>query len=202
MKVNNISNAFEKLDYYTLNNIALNEINRITSEGNLIKIPNETIYDRLINFIDYKRILLEKKSTILNNLYKDTPYNNDLVNDFYSKIKHIDLVKNLTIFGLFSYNVFTSLYKKSPFLKFAGLMVSTIRYSSFKTLDFKGRVPFLTIVLAVFLIAAVALEPAEMLFAIFFIYLISGPIMTLWQLRQMRKKRSQSTLRQVGRKPT
>lgn len=84
----------------------------------------------------------------------------------------------------------------------AGLMVSTIRYSSFKTLDFKGRVPFLTVVLAVFLIAAVALEPAEMLFAVFFIYLISGPIMTLWQLRQMRKKRSQSALRQVGRKST
>lgn len=83
----------------------------------------------------------------------------------------------------------------------AGLMVSTIRYSSFKTIDFKGRVPFLTIVLAVFLIAAVALEPAEMLFAIFFIYLISGPIQTLWLLRKMRKQRS-STLRQVGRKPT
>lgn len=81
----------------------------------------------------------------------------------------------------------------------AGLMVSTIRYSSFKTIDFKGRVPFLTIVLAVFLIAAVALEPAEMLFAIFFIYLVSGPIHTLWHLRKMRKQRS-SALRQVGRK--
>ncbi len=38
----------------------------------------------------------------------------------------------------------------------AGLMVSSIRYSSFKTIDFKGRVPFITIVLTVFLIAAVA----------------------------------------------
>jgi CDP-diacylglycerol--serine O-phosphatidyltransferase len=83
----------------------------------------------------------------------------------------------------------------------AGLMVSSIRYHSFKTIDFRGRVPFLTIVLAVFLIAAIALEPAEMLFAIFFIFLISGPILTLWQLRKMRKQRSsQSTLRQVGRK--
>lgn len=82
----------------------------------------------------------------------------------------------------------------------AGLMVSTIRYSSFKNIDFKGRVPFLTIVLAVFIIAAIALEPAEMLFAIFFVYVISGPILTLWHLRKVRKKRSQSTLRQVGRK--
>lgn len=84
----------------------------------------------------------------------------------------------------------------------AGLMVSTIRYSSFKTIDFKGRVPFFTIVLAVFIITGIALEPAEVLFAIFFLYLVSGPINTLWRLRQMRKQRSQSALRQVGRKPT
>ncbi len=86
-------------------------------------------------------------------------------------------------------------------LMVAGLMVSTIRYSSFKTIDFKDRVPFITIVTAVFLITAIALEPAEVLFAIFFVYLISGPTMTLWQLRRMRKQRSRSTLRQVGRKP-
>jgi CDP-diacylglycerol--serine O-phosphatidyltransferase len=83
----------------------------------------------------------------------------------------------------------------------AGLMVSTLRYSSFKTIDFKGRVPFFTVVLMVFIITAVALEPAEMLFAIFFIYMISGPILTLWHLRKVRKQRSKSALRQVGRKP-
>ncbi len=83
----------------------------------------------------------------------------------------------------------------------AGLMVSTIRYSSFKTIDFKGRVPFFTIVLAVFIITAVALEPAEMLFAVFFIYMISGPVLTLWQLRKRRQQRSKSAFRQVGRKP-
>lgn len=84
----------------------------------------------------------------------------------------------------------------------AGLMVSTLRYSSFKTIDFKGRVPFFTIVLAVFIITAIALEPAEMLFGVFFIYMISGPILTLWNLRKVRKQRHKSALRQVGRKPT
>jgi CDP-diacylglycerol--serine O-phosphatidyltransferase len=69
------------------------------------------------------------------------------------------------------------------------LMVSTIRYSSFKTIDFKGRVPFFTIVLAVFLIAAIALEPAEMLCGIFLAFAISGPVITLWQVRKKRKQR-------------
>lgn len=71
----------------------------------------------------------------------------------------------------------------------AALMVSTIRYSSFKSIDFKGRVPFLNVVFAVLLIAAVSLYPPEMLFSIFFIYVLSGPIVTLWQLRKMKKQR-------------
>jgi CDP-diacylglycerol--serine O-phosphatidyltransferase len=69
------------------------------------------------------------------------------------------------------------------------LMVSTIRYSSFKSIDFKGKVPFITVVITVFIIAAIALEPAEMFFVLFITYMCSGPIVTLWQLRKMRKHR-------------
>lgn len=70
------------------------------------------------------------------------------------------------------------------------LMVSTIRYSSFKSLDFKGKVPFITVVLALFTITAIAMQPPEMLFTLFSIYILSGPAVTLWQLRKMRKQRS------------
>ncbi len=71
----------------------------------------------------------------------------------------------------------------------AALMVSTVRYSSFKTVDFKGKVPFVTVVMAVFIIAGIALEPPEVLFALFSVYIISGPVMTLWRLHKMRKQR-------------
>lgn len=71
----------------------------------------------------------------------------------------------------------------------AALMVSTIRYSSFKSIDFKGKVPFITVVITVFIIAAIALEPAKMFFVLFITYMCSGPIVTLWQLRKMRKHR-------------
>jgi len=73
----------------------------------------------------------------------------------------------------------------------ATLMVSSIRYSSFKSIDFSGRVPFVTVVLAMFIIAAIALEPPEMLFALFSVYVLSGPFNTLWRLRKMRKQRAQ-----------
>lgn len=71
----------------------------------------------------------------------------------------------------------------------AALMVSTIRYSSFKAVDFKGRVPFFTIVIAVFIIVGIAMEPPEILFGLFSLYLVSGPLLTLWQLRKMKKHR-------------
>lgn len=72
----------------------------------------------------------------------------------------------------------------------ATFMVSTIRYSSFKSIDFKGRVPFLTVVMAVFVLAVIALDPAEALFGVFSIYVVSGPIITLWRLHRMRRYRS------------
>ena len=71
----------------------------------------------------------------------------------------------------------------------ASVMVSTIRYSSFKNIDFKGRVPFLTVVIALFVIVTIALDPPEVLFGIFIVYVASGPVLTLWQLHKMRKQR-------------
>lgn len=71
----------------------------------------------------------------------------------------------------------------------AVLMVSSVRYNSFKSVDFKGKVPFITVVLAVFIIVGIALEPAEILFGIFVLYILSGPIVTLWRLRKVRQQR-------------
>lgn len=72
----------------------------------------------------------------------------------------------------------------------AALMVSTIRYYSFKSINFNGRVPFLTAVFVVFIVSAIALQPAEMLFMLFLIYIVSGPIITLMKLKSMRRRRS------------
>lgn len=69
----------------------------------------------------------------------------------------------------------------------AGFMVSTIRYNSFKQIKWKERVPFFVVVIIVLIIATIATDPPHMLFAVFFIYAFSGPVMTLWQVRKVRK---------------
>lgn len=77
----------------------------------------------------------------------------------------------------------------------AMFMVSRIRYYSFKKIDLKGKVSFFFIVLLVLLIAAVAIAPAPVLFVIFFSFALSGPIMTLWQLRKVKMLKRQQNIK-------
>ncbi len=72
------------------------------------------------------------------------------------------------------------------------LMVSSMRYYSFKDLDFKDRVPFIKLLALVLIFALVANDPPLVLFAVFLIYAISGPVVTLIKLRQHRNERSHS----------
>lgn len=64
------------------------------------------------------------------------------------------------------------------------LMVSNIRYYSFKDLDFRGRVPFGVILGVVLLIVIIAANPDLVLLGIGVVYAGSGPIGWLWQHRQ------------------
>ena len=72
------------------------------------------------------------------------------------------------------------------------LMVSNVRYNSFKDLNLRGKVPFVTLLLVVLGLAAVAIHPPWMLFAIFMAYAISGPVLTLIHLRRHRTTRHHS----------
>ena len=69
------------------------------------------------------------------------------------------------------------------------LMVSNIRYSSMKKLDFKGKVPFFAIILVVLFFIAVSINPPMVLFIGFTGYMLSGPILTLFSIRKRRRAR-------------
>ena len=71
------------------------------------------------------------------------------------------------------------------------LMVSTLRYHSFKELDLRGKIPFVVVLILVLGLALVAIDPPIVLFAGFLAYAISGPIFTLTKLRQHKTGRQQ-----------
>lgn len=66
------------------------------------------------------------------------------------------------------------------------LMVSNFRYSSFKDLNWRGRVPFVVVLVIVLAFVVIASSPAEMLLMIFVGYALSGPITTIRSVRKLR----------------
>lgn len=65
------------------------------------------------------------------------------------------------------------------------LMVSNFRYSSFKEIDLKGKVPFFVAIAVMLGLAVIMAKPQTILFFLFLAYAISGPVITL----VMRKRR-------------
>ncbi len=76
------------------------------------------------------------------------------------------------------------------------LMVSNIRYHSFKEVDIRGKVPFLAMVLVMLGFAILLWHPPLVLFLVFLIYAASGPVFTLVQLRRRRAERRRTGVEQ------
>ena len=62
------------------------------------------------------------------------------------------------------------------------LMVSNVRYHSFKQVDLKGKVPFFALVLVMLVFAVILSEPPLVLFTGFAVYALSGPVLGLKEL--------------------
>jgi CDP-diacylglycerol--serine O-phosphatidyltransferase len=62
----------------------------------------------------------------------------------------------------------------------AGLMVSNVRYFSFKEFDIHRRQPFWVLVLGILALKLLIAEPQICLFATFFLYAASGPARSVW----------------------
>ena len=70
----------------------------------------------------------------------------------------------------------------------AALMVSNIRYHSFKELDLRGKVPFVAVLAIVLGFVFISIDPAAVLALCFVGYAASGPMMTLIQIRRRDRK--------------
>ncbi len=68
------------------------------------------------------------------------------------------------------------------------LMVSNMRYYSFKTIDFKGKVPFFFLLVAVLIFVLVTIDPPKVLFLVFAGYAVSGLVTTAWMLMRRRRQ--------------
>jgi CDP-diacylglycerol--serine O-phosphatidyltransferase len=69
------------------------------------------------------------------------------------------------------------------------LMVSNLRFHSFKQIDFRGRVSFFAAVAVMLVFSVIFFQPPLMLFLGFLAYAVSGPVLTLVYLRRHRSQR-------------
>lgn len=69
------------------------------------------------------------------------------------------------------------------------LMVSRIRYHSFKEIELRRRVPFVAVLAVVLVFVLISLDPPQVLFLASLLYAASGPIVTLVQIRRRRLAR-------------
>lgn len=69
------------------------------------------------------------------------------------------------------------------------LMVSNIRYYSFKEFNFKNRVPFFAVLIVMLLYVFASIDPPKILFTGFLVYAIFGIVYTLIEIRSRRRAR-------------
>ncbi|MGD9763364.1 MAG: CDP-diacylglycerol--serine O-phosphatidyltransferase [Candidatus Binatia bacterium] len=62
----------------------------------------------------------------------------------------------------------------------AGLMVSSVPYFSFKEIDIHRRQPFWVLLAGILVLKLLIAEPQIFIFAVFFLYAVSGPARVLW----------------------
>ncbi|WP_232772152.1 CDP-diacylglycerol--serine O-phosphatidyltransferase [Shewanella sp. Actino-trap-3] len=66
------------------------------------------------------------------------------------------------------------------------LMVSNFRYHSFKEVDWRGKVNFIVMLLLVGVFVIISVEPAIILCLGFYIYALSGPVITIKTIKKLK----------------
>ena len=79
------------------------------------------------------------------------------------------------------------------------LMVSNVRFRSFKDVQLKKHVSFVMILIVVLVFVLVTVDPPKVLFVVFAGYAISGPIATAWGLQQKKRIRKKLLLRRSSK---
>jgi len=97
----------------------------LNDDGMTLKIPQDNLLDTIINTVDHRRLVLEKKSEILHDYYGDRLLAKDLFKDYLSQKKWYSGTANFLSLGLLGLNAYSRVMSNSVFMKKFGT-ISTI----------------------------------------------------------------------------
>jgi len=72
------------------------------------------------------------------------------------------------------------------------MMVSNVRYYSFKKIDMRGSVPFFALLIIVLLFVGIAIDPPSVLFLGFGVFAFSGPVLALLTIIRRKKVKKEN----------
>ncbi len=73
-----------------------------------------------------------------------------------------------------------------------GLMVSRFSYYSFKDIDMRKKVPFFAVLIVMLVFVFLSIEPSIILFSSAVLYMLSGPVISLFRWNRKRQRQSVS----------
>lgn len=97
------------------------------------------------------------------------------------------MVSTKELIGATSYDTYLIYFGWIILVGAGVLMVSNIRYYSFKEINLKGRASFKFLLIAILVFIIIIFKPSAVLFVFFLAYALSGLIMTTIEVRKKRK---------------
>jgi hypothetical protein len=120
----NMLKAHDELDKFVQNRSAQEHKRVITNDGMTIKIVQDGLIDNIVNKLDHRRIVLEKKADIISEYYADNLKAKDLVKDYYSYKRIVSGAANITSAGIILANIYTKFAKNSVLFGSVGTLLA------------------------------------------------------------------------------
>jgi hypothetical protein len=125
-----VAQAKKDAEKYQILEPAEQEYNILRNDGMTLKIVQDNMIDWVVNKVDNKRIILEKKAEILHDYYGDRLIARDMFKDYLSYKKYTGGIANLLSAGLIGANLYTRVMKNSILMGKVGTISTIIALQS------------------------------------------------------------------------
>jgi hypothetical protein len=125
-----LSKAYKEIDKHMISEQAKRDVNIAKDDGMTINIPEDNLFDKVINKVDHRRLVLEKKAEILNDYYGDRLVTKDLFKDYIAQKKFNSHLSYLLSVGLVGANIYTRILKNSVLVGKVGTVLTIAAFHS------------------------------------------------------------------------
>lgn len=122
----NLEKSHKDLDKHFMNPEGIKDFNILRDDGMIIKIAEDNVIDKVINSFDKRRVILEKKASILHDYYGDSLVAKDIMKDYLSSKKWYMGTAHGFSLAIIGANFYSKAFNNSVFLGKFGTAISIV----------------------------------------------------------------------------